>query len=424
MMDNKILCAQCLGLHSLKLFVEQKGDIQLNCDYCGTSNSKAIATQELCRYMGEVLCTVLVPLMEEYKEDYYMTASGINVYHEAQDFMSAFDTVFPHTFLADFYSYFSINFDLFETPCILYIDILRLEGEGFSPHTDVWAQLVGRLNHQFRFTNNRIAGQIEKVLSPFLLGGELVDAVIYQLRPGEIIYRGREYHSRQEKQVIKHSPHTQLSAPPVSLTSNQRMTPVGISAFYGALEPATCVSELRPHAGKQLAIGKFQTISDLKLFNLDLFATQDIEKHTFLLDPFERNSLEKMESTVFLKELYEELIKPATGESGKNYIVTQLFFEVLRTLFIEQVQGVVYTSVQSGGEGKNVVLFPEYSITRNIYGAVYLPYHQNKELTTHDIHTLNSQNKQPFSDQPVLTYCEGSLSFHRVTSVFAETVTV
>jgi hypothetical protein len=54
--------------------------------------------------------------------------------------------------------------------------------------------------------------------------------------------------------------------------------------------------------------------------------------------------------------------RPKGRNDELSYLSTQVVFEYLRLRFGEQVDGLVFPSVQTGEQGTNVVLFPEVSI--------------------------------------------------------------
>lgn len=64
---------------------------------------------------------------------------------------------------------------------------------------------------------------------------------------------------------------------------------------------------------------------------------------------------------VFLGSLVKKMSRPKARNDELSYLSTQVVFEYLRLRFGEQVDGLVFPSVQTGEAGTNVVLFPEAS---------------------------------------------------------------
>lgn len=135
------------------------------------------------------------------------------------------------------------------------------------------------------------------------------------------------------------------------------MTPNGISALYCALERETCLSEIRSITGDNVVSAALTPVAELKL--LDLTVLNRVEPPE--LSPLDVGYRKALHRKVFLGSLVKKMSRPKARNDELSYLSTQVVFEYLRLRFGEQVDGLVFPSVQTGEAGTNVVLFPEAS---------------------------------------------------------------
>ena len=60
--------------------------------------------------------------------------------------------------------------------------------------------------------------------------------------------------------------------------------------------------------------------------------------------------------------IVHDISKPSINNPDLEYLPSQLFFEHLRNKFYQEVEGVIYPSIQTSLKGHNIILFPEKSI--------------------------------------------------------------
>ena len=60
-----------------------------------------------------------------------------------------------------------------------------------------------------------------------------------------------------------------MGAPDSKIAKSGRMNAHGISVFYGATLPGTCIAEIRPPVGSQVVLGRFEIIREVRLLNFD-----------------------------------------------------------------------------------------------------------------------------------------------------------
>lgn len=101
--------------------------------------------------------------------------------------------------------------------------------------------------------------------------------------------------------------------------------------------------------------------------------------------------------------------RPKVSNDELSYLSTQVVFEYLRTRFGKYVDGMVFPSVQTGGVGTNVVIFPEAS--RLSYTPPSHPDPADEPVQV----AVPAEN--PFGPPAKLSVVADSIRFHRVTAI-------
>ena len=167
------------------------------------------------------------------------------------------------------------------------------------------------------------------------------------------IWRARLAESSRVLEEILKNPHSQLSAPPPESAKARRMNAEGIAVFYGSFDESTCVAEARPPVGSQVVVGRFELLRSVVL--LDLNALSRVFNEGSVFDP---DYAEKVNRVVFLRSLVDEISRPVMPQDEPSeYLVTQVVAEYLANKATPHVDGIIFTSSQTGGDGRNLVLF-------------------------------------------------------------------
>ena len=164
-----------------------------------------------------------------------------------------------------------------------------------------------------------------------------------------VIYRARH--------INVGTPHTfdEITCPPDEYAKQNRMSPAGVSMFYGAFDEETAREECTPqtgHDGKgKFLIGRFKQKTPLQLIDL-----------TALPQPsFWQQSRQTREALAFMHIFHNEITKKIKPDDRihTEYIPSQVFTEYLRYMFKMEggigVDGLIYNS--SVNERHCVVLF-------------------------------------------------------------------
>ena len=162
------------------------------------------------------------------------------------------------------------------------------------------------------------------------------------LEPDELIYRARP--------IEKDTPleFKEITSPPDDVASQGRMSPAGISMFYGAYDEETARRECTPetdHDGKgRFLIGKFHARHPLLILDLT-----EIPKTSFW-----EQDRDYREQLRFLNTFSKEISKPIKPDNRVHieYVPTQVFTEFLRYVFKyygkESLDGIKYRSSING----------------------------------------------------------------------------
>ncbi len=226
---------------------------------------------------------------------------------------------------------------------------------------EIWEAFKETIRDHRRFTiflRERPAFSSDKHIPTFLedLVNLLASDHVVSLPKGTQIYRGRVLGKGWSPS------HEELTSPPRTNTTNNRMSPKGVSLFYGALNLQTVIAEARPHIGSSIAIAPFQLLRQLTLIDLSReIKVHDIfdSEYDFFKDEYYRP---------FLKEFLESISIPlGPSDPEIDYLPTQVLTEYLRFHPKHKFDGILYRSTQMKG-GVNVVLFKEDNISSQDIG--------------------------------------------------------
>jgi hypothetical protein len=167
------------------------------------------------------------------------------------------------------------------------------------------------------------------------------------------------YRVRIVDQLVTLSSAAELGSPPDDLTHMpNRMSPVGISMFYGAFDERTAIEETFDAAnfsGKKAVCGCFSPIRDLVVIDLS-----DAQHVPSLFDAERREFRSEYK---FMAEFVNDFSKPiergnkAHAEYVPTQVVTEYFRHVFRTKEGGKVDGVIYASSKTGRSA--VVIFAD-----------------------------------------------------------------
>ena len=148
-----------------------------------------------------------------------------------------------------------------------------------------------------------------------------------------------------------------ITSPPVKAAKANRLSPVGISMFYGSYDETTPYREVKNYSDKPLFYkGRFHTTKELTVVDL-----------SYLKCSFWMPGL--WQETLFLKHFHKEISKPLKQEDTEvEYVPSQIFTEYLRYICRNRqgkpYDGIIYRS--SLTNEKNVCLFYDNTSSENV----------------------------------------------------------
>lgn len=166
------------------------------------------------------------------------------------------------------------------------------------------------------------------------------------------------YRVRIENKKEKFTKASELAPPPVNKAIYpNRMSPSGVSMFYGAFDIGTAIKETYSGNKEQIAtVAKFKLLKDITLV--------DLSKIPPYLGFFEDADYSNQQIE-FLNDFVKAVSAPIEkdGREHNDYVPTQIITEHLRNVHHkkndnEKIYGLIYLSSKQGGK-KSVVIFCE-----------------------------------------------------------------
>jgi len=270
--QRKLCCVNCFCIDEIQRFVSQF-DQTGNCDYCGSRN---VPTAEVAE-VGEFISDCVLKKYEDAVESVpYDSSEGGYLFptHDIWEMLCDIEAIF-----ADDPS--ELIDDLVHPDGTLYVikhypDPLDPPWAGAEDITS-WQQFSDLVKGKRRFTSfwespkptdgekAPFSGASDTLTPRGFLEETLRRAAarcLRELQPGEKVYRARITSGAQRLK------HPDLTSPPPDSARAGRMNPPGISLFYGGLDEATCVAEVRPSIGETVAVAEFLVLRNLRVLDL------------------------------------------------------------------------------------------------------------------------------------------------------------
>lgn len=221
-----------------------------------------------------------------------------------------------------------------------------------------WDHFREKVRHQSRFVFLSIPEESSPHPDDFTTGEileKLIDiilsrGVLTEIPAGHNFYRGRMV---DEPDSAGYDASTLGSPPPMRASAN-RMSPAGISMFYGCEDMPTVVAEIGSHTARRFAvIGAFETTKTLQMINL--VALPPIPS---VFDPDRRKFYYEL---LFLRGFARDLSAAVVldGREHIEYVPTQVVTEYMRWLPAVAIDGILFPSAQNGGTSCVVFCGPE-----------------------------------------------------------------
>lgn len=179
---------------------------------------------------------------------------------------------------------------------------------------------------------------IDKLLKMLLL----LPGLICDLPTGSAFWRARPYDERTFPLTGK-----ALGSAPTEWAQANRMSPKGVSMFYGSDELETAIAEVKYGDHPWAAAGQFRTACELRIVDLS-----SLPYAPSIFDPTQREDYHAIE---FLWEFANDISQPVTN-AAIDYRPTQALTADIRSMPYDQIDGIRYRSAARSG-GTSYVLF-------------------------------------------------------------------
>lgn len=241
---------------------------------------------------------------------------------------------------------------------------------GTGNHARIWQRFCESIVHEQRFFNSEASGLLEEIFDRIHIQRDRARrSPVYELLPedGRHFHRARVVTSADLKKV-KEDPAGQLGPPPRRLGKPNRMNPSGVRAFYGSFDRTTCISELRPDVGEQVAVATFEILRPIVVLDMTRFVSPPKETNLFMRDHNRRLSQWR-----FMQRFMIEMSKPISkGEEHLDYVPTQVVAEYLNRVYkfrlkkdLRNIDAIIYASAQRP-TGVNIVILGDAAFVKKM----------------------------------------------------------
>lgn len=364
--DNVFCCWRCLGEDYLSDQIRSKGVVQ-ECSYCGNSRRRTFSMTELAEWFDVALQTHFVRVPSNYESVHDLRIEGDPLSYVLQEIGE-------------------IEVEIADQLCealsdVFYdIELAKMSDAGlydddpeYAPRDqdDFDLQFGWKEFEHVIKSENRYFSKLAKITLDRIFGriGKLKtddgDSVIIGAGPKEEIssvFRCRVFHDQESLEHALSQPEKRLGSPPIKLALPGRMNAHGVSVFYGALNPQTALSEVRPPVGAEAVVAKFKFIRKVQL--LDISALQRVY---FSGSYFDRSHTENLKLSKFLLRLSNRITQPVMPtDEPLEYLITQAIADYLSAMDEPELDGIIFDSVQFGKNQKNIALFQKSSRIESI----------------------------------------------------------
>lgn len=224
-----------------------------------------------------------------------------------------------------------------------------------------WRETLQEVRHRRRFFSEKARKFFAELFADvehMHLPSKPRSPVVRTLRTGTRLYRARVITSTSLLSEMVADPLAHIGPPPQHLARAGRMNADGISVFYGSLESATCLAEMRPAIGNDIALIELRTNRPLRVLD---FPRLERARSSKPLSYFQPDFQQQRKRRNFLKILHALISQPVTPGHESDYLITQTMAEFLSHVASPSFDGILFKSTQHQN-GTNIVLFPNATL--------------------------------------------------------------
>ena len=368
---ERFLCANHYSDKYLNAFVRKNGILGV-CSYCG-HRGRVIDFSDFVEHVGSKLSEHFEQIDDAglflensifddddevingiTRRDGFAAPAGVPYYSDFSEMMWDYDLVSDSE---------ELNNDL--SDCMLFERRIRRDPMAMLLSEELsmmWRNFCDYVKTKQRFTffrswlfDDDVIGHSDNGLGDILseLGG-LVRRVEATIEVGKVLYRCRP--ADPGEKVVSFE---DITAPPAFAAKSNRLSPAGISMFYGSFDKDTSIAEVGYAIDKPIIyLGAFKTTKPLRVIDL----CSDLDVSFWMPDGWQEAS--------FLMHFHNEISKKlGPNDNGEvEYIPTQIFTEYLRYLCKtsddNHYDGIIYKSATT--DCRNVVLFYDQKTSASV----------------------------------------------------------
>ena len=372
--DEKYICASHFDDIYLKEYIKEFSSLGI-CDYCGKSKL-VVDLRDFVEYVAGKITEHFtnfdngdLPLANGFFDDDDESIPGLQrvgcfvAPSSAETFESTKELLFYIDLISD---NDDLNNDIED--CFMWDEWIQVSPFVLTKRQELsfmWETFSRMVKHEQRFTFFKRKeftkdgfsedNGLMDILSE--LGEKITKYKLYKtLNKDDVLYRCRFIGEGEVVDAFE-----KITSPPDNIAKQSRMSPAGISMFYGAFDKDTAILESSP-LGDGLGthiVGKFAIKKKLRLLDLTSLPIQSF---------WITNDWEEI---AFLHSFNREITKPIdrNGSIHIEYIPSQVFTEYLRYIYKTSdgfnINGIIYGSSLSRKE-KNIVLFYNQKSSKEI----------------------------------------------------------
>jgi hypothetical protein len=343
---EKHLCSRHIDEYAIRNFINRTAE-EGTCDYCGR-DTKVVELEDLMTFIMETVYSFYSDPAE------FMSYNGreggyLGTLYDANEILQEhFELDIPELALfndvfgsIDLGKAWADEFDYRDSPA----DTLKFSWDYFKD--------VVQHRSRYYFSVTKDLNSIDYKLMPEEILSEIGKNIrryklIKTLSAGSSFYRCRQ-HTRVDLSV--NSAEGMTSPPQLYAIQPNRMSPAGISMFYGAFEEETAIVETVQFENKQ---NKFYTTA---IFNTKRELTViDLSALPKVPSPFDIRKRKHYYPLIFLNNFVRDLAKPLEDKNlvHIDYVPTQIITEYFRFPFSDRlpegqkIDGIIYPSSRNG----------------------------------------------------------------------------
>ncbi|BCE00694.1 RES family NAD+ phosphorylase [Marinicellulosiphila megalodicopiae] len=223
-----------------------------------------------------------------------------------------------------------------------------------------WNKYINSIENESRFFNKFALEILDDLFNNIQnYKNESNNSIIRIIDKSTPIYRARsKFNFKDIVDIIEDLPNS-LGIP--KNTGLGRMNFSGIRAFYGSLDPSTCINEIRPDVDSYTIMGEFKLLRKLTIIDLS-----DLSEFYINDSMFDPDYVKNQQKAKFLEYLIKEISKPIEkNKEEKEYLPTQVLSEYLCNHANLKLDGIIFNSSRDKDSNKNIVIFNRSCEIRN-----------------------------------------------------------